>query len=181
MSGEIENTITKNVEDKKWLRILSKSILKNKKEYCWKIKILNSKNKEIMVGVAQKETKMVYENYNYNMYAFPSLVIDSSEYLIDFLNKENKNGRISNLGWYFRCSNSKLYSDSPQDFRDKKTKLNKIIDEIKIIMNMEKGTLKFIVGNEDKGEIYENIPINEPIVPAVLLYDNNDSVQIIPC
>jgi hypothetical protein len=74
-----------------------------------------------------------------------------------------------------------LYSDAPQNFRDKKTKLNKIIDEIKIIMNMEKGILKFIVGNEDKGEIYENIPINEPIVPAVLLYDNNDSVQIIPC
>ena len=181
LSGEIENIITKNVEDKKWLRILSKSILKNKKEYSWKIKILNSKNKEIMVGVAQKETKMVYENYNYNMYAFPSLVIDSSEYLIDFLNKENKNGKISNLGWYFRCSNSKLYSDAPQNFRDKKYKLIKIIDEIKIIMNMEKGTLKFIVGNEDKGEIYENIPINEPIVPAVLLYDNNDSVQIIPC
>ena len=48
-------------------------------------------------------------------------------------------------------------------------------------MNMEKGILKFIIGNEDKCEIYENIPINEPIVPAVLLYDNNDSVQIIPC
>ena len=180
LSGEIENIITKNVEDKKWLRILSKNILKNKKEYCWKIKILNSKNKEIMVGVAQKETKMVYQNFNYNMYPFPYLVLDSRDFLIDFLNKENKNGSISNLGWYFRCSNSKLYSDSPQDFRDKKTKLNKIIDEIKIIMNMEKGILKFIIGNEDKCEIYENIPINEPIVPAVLLYDNNDSVQIIP-
>lgn len=91
LSGEIENIITKNVEDKKWLRILSKNILKNKKEYCWKIKILNSKNKEIMVGVAQKETKMVYQNFNYNMYPFPYLVLDSRDFLIDFLNKENKN------------------------------------------------------------------------------------------
>jgi len=181
-SGEIENIITKNVEDKKWVRILSKNIIKNTKEYSRKIKILNSKSKEIMVGVAQKETIIEYQNYNYNNIAvFPYLMPDSREFLIDFLNKANNNGSISNLGWYFRCSNSKLYSDSPQDFRDKKTKLNKVINEIKIIMNMEKGTLKFIVDNEDKGEIYENIPINEPLVPAVLLYDNNDSVQIIPC
>ena len=46
-------------------------------------------------------------------------------------------------------------------------------------MNTEKGTLKFI-DNEDKVELYENIPLNEPLVPAVLLYDNNDSVKIIP-
>ena len=48
-------------------------------------------------------------------------------------------------------------------------------------MNIEKGTLKFIVDNEDKGEQYENIPTNEPLVPAVLLYDSNDKVKIVPC
>ena len=112
-------------------------------------------------------------------FVFP-MMIDFTGYLLDFLNKGNPEN-ISNLGWYFCCSNSKLYSDSPQCFREKKTKLKKNIDEIKIIMNMEKGTLKFIIENEDKGELYENIPINEPLVPAVLLYDINDSVKIIPC
>ena len=180
LSGEIENIITKKEEDKKWIRILSKNILKNKKEYSWTIKILNSKNKDIMVGVAQMEPKIVYQNYDYMMnFVFP-MMIDSTGYLLDFLNKGNPEN-ISNLGWYFCCSNSKLYSDSPQCFREKKTKLKKNIDEIKIIMNMEKGTLKFIIENEDKGELYENIPINEPLVPAVLLYDINDSVKIIPC
>ena len=111
--------------------------------------------------------------------AFPYLMMDSPEFLVDFLNMKINFGRINNLGWYFRCSNSKLYSDSPQNFRDKKTKLNQITNEIKIIMNTEKGTLKFI-DNEDKVELYENIPLNEPLVPAVLLYDNNDSVKIIP-
>ena len=64
LSGEIENIITKKEEDKKWIRILSKNILKNKKEYSWTIKILNSKNKDIMVGVAQMEPKIVYKNYD---------------------------------------------------------------------------------------------------------------------
>ena len=183
LSGEIENIITKTGEDKKWIRILAKNILKNSKEYSWKIKILNSKNKDIMVGVAQKGPKIIFQNSNFNnMYAFSYYMVNNtSDFLIDFLNNENNDEIIGNLGWYIRCSNSKLYSDSPQNFRDKKTKIKQIKDEIQIIMNMEKGILKLIVDNEDKGELYDNIPLNEPLVPAVLLYDNNDSVKIIPC
>ena len=182
LTGEMQNIVAKSGEDKKWIRILSKYILKNKKEFSWKVKILNSKNKDIMVGVAQVEPKIVFESYKYdNVMAFPYLMIDSSEFLVNFLDIENSYKNISNLGWYFRCSNSKLYSDYPQNFRDKKTKYKQIKDEIKIIMNMEKGSLKFIVDGEDKGDLYENIPINEPIVPAILLYDKNDSVEIIPC
>ena len=64
LSGEIDNIITKNADDKKWIRILSKNILKDKKEYSWKIKILKSKNKDIMVGVAQKEPKILYQNFH---------------------------------------------------------------------------------------------------------------------
>ena len=187
LSGEIENIITKTEEEKKWIRILSKNILKNTKEYSWKIKILNSKNKDIMVGVAQKDPKIIFQKKKINnmmdMMVLPYMMIDDSpEFLIDFLNKGTLPfGSISNLGWYIRCSNSKLYSDSPQNFRDKKTKIKQIKDEIQIIMNMEKGILKFIVDNEDKCELYENIPLNEPLVPAVLLYDKDDSVKIIPC
>ena len=48
-------------------------------------------------------------------------------------------------------------------------------------MNLEKGTLKFIINNEDKGESYTNIPVDKPLFPAVCLYDINDSVEIIGC
>ena len=46
-------------------------------------------------------------------------------------------------------------------------------------MNMKKRTLKFIINNEDKGDSYTDIPIDKPIFPAVLLYDTNDSVEIL--
>ena len=46
-------------------------------------------------------------------------------------------------------------------------------------MDMEKRTLKFIIDNEDKGDSFNNIPIDKPIYPAVLLYNVNDSIKII--
>ena len=46
-------------------------------------------------------------------------------------------------------------------------------------MNMKKRSLKFIINNEDKGNSYTNIPIDNPIYPTVFLYDINDSVQIL--
>ena len=48
-------------------------------------------------------------------------------------------------------------------------------------MDMEKGTLKFIIDNEDNGESYSDIPIDKPLSPAVFLYYNNDSVEINEC
>ena len=46
---------------------------------------------------------------------------------------------------------------------------------------MNKRTLKFIIDNEDKGESYSDIPIDKPIFPAVLLYNKDDSVEIVKC
>ena len=140
-----------------------------------------------MVGISQVEPKIVFKTYstqtfNYaDIMGLPYLMEDSSEYLVDTPKTEAPHKNIRNLGWFFHISNSKLYSDAPQYFRGKKIKLKQIEDEMKIIMNMEKGTLKLIVDDEDKGALYENIPTNEPIVPAVLLNEKNDSVKIIPC
>jgi len=44
---------------------------------------------------------------------------------------------------------------------------------------MNKRALKFIIDNEDKGESYSDIPIDKPIFPAVLLYNKDDSVEIV--
>ena len=46
-------------------------------------------------------------------------------------------------------------------------------------MDMNKGTLKFIIDNEDKGVSYKNIPLDKPLFPAVLLYHTNDSIEIL--
>ena len=87
----------------------------------------------------------------------------------------------SKYGWYYYCIDSSLYSGPPHNFRGKSTELKKKKNEIIVIMDMNKGSLKFIVDNEDKGESYTNIPINNSLAPSILLYNINDSVEIMEC
>ena len=89
------------------------------------------------------------------------------------------NSSIYNYGWYLNFNDSKLYSGAPHNYEGKETDLNKIKDEVKIIMNMNEKTLKFIIDNEDKGVTYKDIPINKPLSPAILLYNTDDSVEIL--
>ena len=84
----------------------------------------------------------------------------------------------SNCGWYFYCSDSCLYSGPPFNYDGRGANLSKVNNEIIVVMNMKKRTLKFIINNEDKGESYTNIPMDKPIYPAVFLYNTNDSVEI---
>ena len=84
-----------------------------------------------------------------------------------------------NYGWYYYCCNGNLYSGPPHNYQGKGTNLKYRNNEIRIIMNMKKRTLKYIIDNEDKGESYTNIPLDKPIAPSVLLYNINDSVEII--
>ena len=82
-------------------------------------------------------------------------------------------------GWYLSCKNLKLYSGPPHNYK-KRTNLGKK-DEILIIMNMKNGTLKFITDKEDNENYYTNIPLDKPITPSVILFDPNDSVEIMEC
>ena len=95
--------------------------------------------------------------------------IDFDINLVDNYNK---------CGWYYYCFNSTLYSGPPFNYSSKNSGLSTINNEIIVMMNMKKKTLKFIINNEDKGDSYINIPIDKPIFPAVLLYDTNDSIEI---
>ena len=85
----------------------------------------------------------------------------------------------NDYGWYFHCYNSQLYSGPPHNYNDRKSNLREINDEIIIVMNMKKRTLKFIINNEDNGESYIDILIDKPLFPAVFLYNENDSVEIL--
>jgi len=149
ISGDEDNIITKTGSDN-WMGTICENELEKGKEHKWKIKILNTYNYYIMVGVAP----------------------------IDF---DIKSSTHNTCGWYFYLINSNLYSGPPHNYRGKSTNCSEIKNEIMIIMNMNQRTLKFIINNEDKGESYTDIPIDKPLFPAVILYHQNDSVEIIEC
>ena len=96
----------------------------------------------------------------------------------DYLNNKSSQNKC---GWYFYCWNSTLTSGPPHQYNSKQTNLNIVKEEVTIIMNMKKGTLKFIVDNEDKGESYTGIPIDKPLYPAIFMYYTKDSVELIKC
>ena len=88
------------------------------------------------------------------------------------------NSSYYTCGWYFYCYNSCLYSGPPFNYGGKGTNLSKVNNEVIVVMNMKKRTLKFIINNEDKGDSYINIPRDKPIFPAIILDETNDSVEI---
>ena len=121
---------------------------KSIEEHKWKIKIL----------------KTTQDKYIFVGVAPSDFDINSSSY--------------NTCGWYFCCYDSHLYSGPPFNYENKNTNLSMVDDEIIVVMNMKKRTLKFIINNEDKGESYTDIPMDKPIYPAVLLLETNDSVEI---
>ena len=148
--GENKNILTKTSTDGYWMGSICENELdKSIEEHKWKIKILKTKNKHIMVGVAPSDFDFNAENYN-------------------------------KCGYYLFCYYSPpvLFSGPPFKYSGIKTNLSGVNDEIVVVMNMKKRTIKFIINNEDKGYSYANIPLDKPLFPAVLLYYKDDSVEI---
>ena len=148
VTGENKNILTKIGNKESMGTICQNELDKSIEEHKWKIKILKTKSRDINVGVAP----------------------------IDF--NINSTQHYSSCGWYLYCLNSTLYSGPPFKYSNKKSNLSDVKDEIVLVMNMKKRTLKFIINNEDKGDSYTDIPIDKPLFPAVLLYDKDDSVEI---
>ena len=149
LSGIDKNIMTKTDNSQyNWMgTICENEFDKSIEEHKWKIKILKTGHKYIMVGVANIDFDINSSNYN-------------------------------TCGWYLYCFDSTLYSGPPFNYCSKNTNLSKVKDEIVIILNMKKRTLKFIINGEDKGDSYTNIPIDKPLFPAVCLDENNDSIEI---
>ena len=80
-------------------------------------------------------------------------------------------------GWYLSCDDGKLYSGQSMSRISNLKKISKD-DEIIVVMNMKIGALKFLINNEDKGYSYTDIPLDKPLVPAILLFNKGDSVEI---
>lgn len=91
-------------------------------------------------------------------------------------------------GWYLRCEDFTLWSGPPQNFRMKSYSLKKTFKEkikvgceVGVCVDLGSGTISFEVHGKSLGVAYENIPMNKPIVPVVVLSHKDDSVEIIPC
>ena len=291
LSGENNNIITKKSKQS-WSSIQSQNPLEKDKKYIWKIKVLNTKNNNILVGVSSKinndidmikklnlefaipiasAEKYIFENpfiaylrdhklseeFNvipgttYRIYASAKRIcgdinlqggicytsytagvgwdgvegkfieekrldngyikyykdvkvppgkqkgklyfqIDqpheggSTLWLIADISisqiNNNKNNDNNNYGYYLYLRNSNFYSDFPFKYRNKKTNIKKIENEVTIVMDVKKRELKYIINNEDKNNndpLYTNIPIEKPLYPTILLYDENDSICFI--
>ena len=147
VTGDNKNIFTKISLDGEWMGTICQNELdKSKDIHKWKIKILKTNCKAIMVGVATNDFD-----------------INSSYY---------------NCGFFFNFFNLGLYSGPPYNYEGKKTNLREAGNEIVVIFNMKKKTLKFIINGEDKGDSYTNIPVEKPLFPAILLCYQNDSVEI---
>ena len=85
-----------------------------------------------------------------------------------------------NYGWYFSFNDSSLFSDAPQNYRN--NTINYLLgDEIKININMQNGTFSLYSNDsENKKVLYKDIPLNKPMSLSVLLYDEEDSIEILP-
>lgn len=153
ISGENDtnNILTKTGPDG-WMGTICENILDKSQIYRWKIKILKTQNKHIMVGIAPNDFDINLSDYN-------------------------------NCGYYFYFYNSTLYSGPPYSYYGENSFLSKLSDdtdnEIVIIANLKNRTLKFIINGEDKGDSYKDIPEDKPLSPAVILYNQNDSIEII--
>ena len=64
VTGNNENILTKTGLDNSWAGTICEDSLDEIKEYKWKIKILNSKYKNIMVGVASSDFDINSSLYN---------------------------------------------------------------------------------------------------------------------
>ena len=77
------------------------------------------------------------------------------------------------------CCNQ-LYSGAPHNIKNKKINLDLLgedNDEIILIMDMKKGSLRIRIDSNEE-EIYKEIPTDKPLFPAVFLKHQNDSVRI---
>ena len=150
VSGIQQNVAIKNIGSNNYYSgIICVDELEKGKINKWKIKILNTKDYDIRIGIVSKD----FDN-----------------------NDPIPNKKKS--GWYYSCSSGYLYSGPPENIEKKQTDLKVKKDEIIVIMDMNKGTLKFIIDDEDKGDSFSNIPIDNPLFPSVLIGKVGDSVEI---
>ena len=52
-------------------------------------------------------------------------------------------------------------------------------DSFGVVMDTAKGELSFVLNGVNLGVAYEGIPLDKPLVPCVILWNEKDSVELI--
>lgn len=98
----------------------------------------------------------------------------------------NQNSGTWSTGWYLDCFSSTLYSGAPQFYHDRqygpRKSWGKYVltgDIVDVEMDMKNKKLSFSLGGVEIGVAYDSIPIDIPLVPAVLLGYENDSIELL--
>lgn len=98
----------------------------------------------------------------------------------------NQNSGTWSTGWYLDCFSSTLYSGAPQFYHDRqygpRKSWGKYVltgDIVDVEMDMKNKKLSFCLGGVEIGVAYDSIPIDIPLVPAVLLGYENDSIELL--
>ena len=99
---------------------------------------------------------------------------------------QNEDKNCESCGWYFHCYNSALYSGPPHNYRCKECNPTKqwgecvhTGDSVGVVMDTAKGELSFVLDGVNLGIAYEGIPLDKPLVPCVILWNERDSVELI--
>lgn len=100
---------------------------------------------------------------------------------------QNEDDNDRKCGWYIRCFDMALFSGPPHNYKEKKHTGGtgrgphlEVGDEMKVFFEADAGrlgTLSFRYKDTFDRPAYEMIPIDKPLVPAVLLYWVGDTVE----
>ena len=148
---------TKTDCDKGYCTIVGNAPLPLNKVTSWSVKVQKSRDDDggcIFVGVAPSDIDQ-NEGYNYDK-----------------------------CGWYFYCYSSSLCSGSirgDKEYGPRKGNGEYVRtgDIVGVVMDTAKGELSFVVDGVNLGVAYEGIPLDEPLVPCVILGYGGDSVELV--
>ena len=91
--------------------------------------------------------------------------------------------RITRMGGYFWCFGSSLWSGPPQNYSSYTVYGNGDSaaegQTVQVELDMDAKTVSFAVDSADLGIAYDNIPLEKPLVPAVVLGFGGDSVELV--
>ena len=84
-------------------------------------------------------------------------------------------------GWYYNYSDSTIYSGPSFNYNSEYSEFQGQTEEMKIFLDFDEQKFGIISDYYGEYNLYNDIPIDKPLVPIVLLFDENDSIEILEC
>ena len=159
VSDQSPRVVVKTDENRYFCSPLGSVVLPHSRETPWSVKVLKSKEGDcsnIYVGIAPSDMN------------------------------QNNDFSFNKCGWYFSCFDSTLVSGPPHKYmkKDYGPRLQQdgwYVREggtVGVVMDTAKGELSFILNGVNFGVAYDGIPLDKPLVPCVVLYHQDDSVEL---